>query len=343
MKNGLIIGYGSIGRYHAKIASDRYTRIAIADSNPDARASAESEYPAAVVVSGLDDLAAAGWDWSDTLATVATWGPSHSDIVSSLIEHGVKQILCEKPLSNSVASGAQMLELARHNGVTLAVHHHRRYSGLAQGLADLTGKYGLGEPMAVYVQGGATGLVTNGIHQLDWASEIFGAWPKSVVSTAEALHINPRSPDLGFYGGTATWRYSGGRDLSISYTNLSSVSQSIHVYYRNAIADIDRLAQVRLRGRSHEDIDRFPAVTRTGEATDVLFEGAVPGFREVTDATSIILDELEAGEISTFPPEGALTAVGACIGALASGRDGVRINLPIHPESQLGREEWPIS
>jgi len=341
--HGLIIGFGSIGNYHCTLATGRYPQIAIVDSKSDAVLQAKSDYPEAQVATSLDALHETDWDWSSTVATIATWGPSHSKVITDLIGLGVTKILCEKPFVHSVAEGARILNLAKQNGVTLGVHHHRRYSGLAGALASLSKEHNLGEPVSVFVQGGAAGLVTNGIHHVDWASEVFGGWPISVTSTASSSSINPRSPDLEFYDGTAIWQYADSQELTISYTNMSSVGQSVRVFYRDGVAELDRYDRLTLLGRDPEEITRFPAVTRTGEASEVLFEGAPPGFLDVTEATAKLLDEIESEDVQTFPSEDALTVVGACIGALASGRDGVKVELPLMPNSQLGSEEWQIS
>lgn len=343
MRQAVVIGYGSIGKYHARIAGNRYAQIAIVDISDGVRKQASADLPGATVAATLTDLDGAGWDWAATTAVIATWGPSHSELLEKLAALGVKRILCEKPLAHAVSMGAAMVRIARERGIALGVHHHLRYSGFVAGIAALADDLKIGDPQAVFVQGGAAGLVTNGIHHIDWISELFGAWPELVISTARGEPINPRSRDLRFYGGTAAWRYPGGREAAISFTNRSSVSLSIQIYYRDAVAKVSPNFEVDIRIRDHVSVERFPAVTRTGEATQTAFRGFVPGFRTLEEATEKLLDEIDSGNVSVFPAQSALLTLGACIGALASGTTGRVVQLPIDPDSDLGRTEWPIS
>jgi predicted dehydrogenase len=341
--NGLLVGYGSIGRYHARIATARYESVAIVDQFSGAREQAVADHKDAVVAEDLHSLTASGWDWSDTTAVIATWGPSHFDVFNGLVDVGVRRILCEKPIADSLAKGHEMLDRARRDGVTLGVHHHRRYSGLTNGLNHLAREYDLGEPVKVVVHGGAAGVVTNGIHYIDWASELFDSDPSSVVSTAAGESLNPRSESLNLYGGTAVWTHDGGQETVISFSNQSSIAASTLVYYRDATVDIGLGLEVVIRTRDSEQTARFPAVTRTGAASEEVFAGAVDGVLPVDQATLRILDEIDSGTLSGSLADSALTAMGACVGALEAGKRGQRIDLPIDPESDTGQQTWPMS
>ena len=60
----------------------------------------------------------------------------------------------------------------------------------------------------ISVNGGAAGIVTNGIHYLDLAISIFNSSPKSVFSNLFSSSINPRSSDLDFWEGTAYFNFT---------------------------------------------------------------------------------------------------------------------------------------
>ena len=236
-----------------------------------------------------------------------------------------------------------MIRQAEVLGIALGVHHHHRYSEFIPGLKRLADELGVGEPCAIVIHGGATGLVTNGVHYLDLASELFGRGPESVVSTAFGEPINPRSPDLMFYGGTAVWSFGEGREMTICFSNRSSIFRSTAIYYRDAVMQVARTWDVEVRRRARDELEKFPAVTRTGEPTDVAFQGPVPGLRSGYERTAILLGEIESGTVEVFPPSIALQTLGACIGALEAGRSHHAIALPIDPDSEIGRAEWPIS
>ena len=90
-------------------------------------------------------------------------------------------------------------------------------------------------------------------------------------------------------------------------------------------------------------MERFPAVTQTGVPTDIVFSGPVPGIRSHEKRTTRLLDEIESGTVRAFPMPLALQVLGACIGALAAGSSRQAVVLPIDPDSELGKTEWPIS
>lgn len=147
-----------------------------------------------------------------------------------------------------------------------------------------------------------------------------------------------------FYGGTSAWSFGAGKEATFCFTNRSSVAPSVAVYYRDAVVDMELWSlDVRIRARVREEVEKSPAVTRTGHPVQQIFNGPVPGLRPLEERTVALLDEIEAGDISVPPPLLALQALGASIGALAAGRDRCSVSLPIDPDSDLGRAEWPNS
>lgn len=343
IESAVLIGYGSVGRRHARALAGRYRKLAVLDLQDASLESARSTFPDAVFGRGVSDLDDVSWDWGATLGVIATWGPSHASMLAELSDRGVKHILCEKPLATSVKAAHEMINTAGAMGITLGVNHHIRYSGLVNGLNSLAGRLSLGSPVSMYVHGGANGIVTRGIHQIDLACELFDRGPESVVSSASGDPINPRSPDLMFYGGTAIWDFGDGKEVTFSFSNQSSITRSLNIYYRDAVVIVGMDLSVEVRRRLDEEVKRYPSVTRTGEAADVPFRGPVTGIRSPEERMANMLDEIESRSVEIFPPTLALQALSAVVGALAAGRDRRSVSLPISPDSHLGGEEWPIS
>lgn len=204
-------------------------------------------------------------------------------------------------------------------------------------------KHALGDPVSLVVTGGAACLVTNGIHWLDLAGELFGSAPRSVVGTVQGQPINPRSPDLEIYGGTAIWEFGDGREAAMALSNQSSLALEARVYLRDGVAELDGDLNVRLRRRDPEAVTRFPAITRTGSADEVLFEGVLPGTLGYLDGIRRAIEEVRFGTVPICPGELGASAVSGCVGALVASRELRRVSLPLDPSGAWGRERWPIS
>ncbi|MCD6328644.1 Gfo/Idh/MocA family oxidoreductase [bacterium] len=61
------------------------------------------------------------------IISVASWTSTHKDIVVEAANCGVKVILCEKPISLSLARADVMIQECRNNKVALLVNHERRW------------------------------------------------------------------------------------------------------------------------------------------------------------------------------------------------------------------------
>lgn len=237
----------------------------------------------------------------------------------------------------------EMVQRAKREGVSMAVHHFMRYGGLAQSLARFAKEHELGEPLSIVVQGGAAGIVTTGIHWVDFAVELFGSEPINVVSTAYGEPINPRTPDVQLFGGSVIWTFEGGREAIVTYNNRSSISMTGCVFYRDATVEIDDELNVIARQRDMKAVEQFPSITRTGPVVTDLFRGQLPGMFSLADGMKTALSEIQNGKKMTVPGSAGVTAVSSCVGALLASRSERAVPLPIDPDTTEGRESWPMS
>lgn len=347
---GLVIGYGSIGRRHAQVLSTLTSSIAIVNRRESVRRQAAQDHPRARIAERLAALDGEGFPWESTIAVIATWGPSHASLFGELADRGVRYVLCEKPLAASVGLADAMVRRAESQQIVLAVNHDVRFARLAPALRAFAAARELGAPVAVVVEGGAACLVTNGIHWIDFAAELFGAEPEQVISTVYGEAINPRAPDLGFYGGTAIWRFSDQREAVITLSNRSSVEPTVRVYFRDAVAEIEYVSteaglylNAVIRRRDWAAVARFPAVTRTGPVVDEIFAGRLPEVRTFSEGMQAAVREVLEGDVRTCSGYVGAKAVSFCIGALIAAREGRAVTLPIDPASSWGQAVWPIS
>jgi predicted dehydrogenase len=340
---GLVIGYGSVGRRHALKMAELTSELAIVETHADARERARQAHPAAHIVEDLPALDGSGINWNTTVAVIASWGPSHSELFHALADRGVRRILCEKPMAASVYDADTMARRAEREAIVLGVHHFIRYAGMVPALQKLFAEHQLGEPVSMVAEGGAACLLTNGIHWIDFATALFSNTPQRVCSTAYGEAINPRSPDLMLYGGTAIWDFGDKREAVITLSNRSSVTLSARVYLRDAVAHIGGDLTVRLQRRDPDAVKQFPSITRTGPANDVLFEGLLPNTHEYLDGIRAAIEDVHRGGDLVCPGTVGADAVNACVGALVASQQQCAVALPIMPISSEGQQQWPIS
>jgi predicted dehydrogenase len=344
---GLVVGYGSIGRRHARVLAGMTSRLAIVNRRDTVRLQAIRDHPQAQVVPDLESLDRTDFPWSVALAVIATWGPSHAEYFHRLADRGVRRILCEKPMATSVRDAFTIVARAEREGISLGVNHCLRFANVVPALLQFFEDHSLGEPYSVVASGGASCLVTNGIHWLDFAVEMFGAEPEEVVACTRGDAINPRSPDLLYYGGSAVWRFAGDCELVMAFNNSSSVEPTVRIYLPDAIAEVS-YAQAGGDVFVHSSVWRAntrPPASDPGPfgAGQRLFEGRLPGVRLFMEGIEEALWDVWDRGAARAPARTGAAAVSSVIGALLSGREGTAVRLPIDPGSTWGGERWPVS
>ena len=338
---GLLVGAGSMGKRHAKILAQKYPRVIVVDQNPELAAWVKQElrdgdtfFPN--IESALLEI---GTKCSQVTAIIATLGPDHFITFNRLVDAGVKRILCEKPLTNSIANARQMADRSVRDNIRFTVGLQRRRSGLVPQLLEAAEKHLGGLPVAIVGHGGAQCLMTTGMHWIDLAIDVFGEAPTSVTAIAEPDMINPRGKDLEMWAGVAGWSFSRGRYLSLTYSNLSSVEGTLHMYCPTGRLDVAPSGDWQMYRRDAEQIKNDPRITRVGEAT---FQPRFVVANPTIHPTLIALNELDSDCELSYTSQDALVSLDAAIGALISAQTNKAFSFPI-TDSDLVAKEWAVS
>ncbi len=96
------------------------------------------------------DLDAALADNGVTAVYISSTNEKHFAQAKAAISAG-KHVLCEKPLSTSIAEAAQMIQAAETAGVVLGVNHHLRCAGSHRTIHDLISSGRIGRVLSVRV------------------------------------------------------------------------------------------------------------------------------------------------------------------------------------------------
>ena len=205
-----IIGFGGMGSWHAKrlLKGQEITAVGVWDIKEERRQYAESLGLHAYT--SLEDLLS---DGDIELVLVATPNDVHKPIAIQALQAG-KHVICEKPVTLSVADLEEMIAAAEKAGKFLTVHQNRRWDrgyhllkwAMGEGMlgpihrieSRVHGAHGIpGDWRQDPAQGG--GMVYDwGIHLIDQAVMLFPeAKIKSVYATLN--HVTNLDADDGFF------------------------------------------------------------------------------------------------------------------------------------------------
>jgi len=189
MKTGLI-GAGGRGMRHAKALkeSSKTDFLAVCDLDFD-RAERLAEgfgveaYGSAEEMLDQEDLES---------VVVVTQVKDHADLSIQVLESG-KNVLCEKPIADSIEAGHRMLRAAESSGLKAAIGYQRRFEprfwtlkSIARDLDPiqivLTGQRGIF--LEKYLRpGSAYGIMDAACHQIDLVNWLMGRSPRAVCGS----------------------------------------------------------------------------------------------------------------------------------------------------------------
>ncbi|MDO8493073.1 MAG: Gfo/Idh/MocA family oxidoreductase [bacterium] len=124
------------------------------------------------------------------LVVVATNTDSHAKICNKLIDMGIKNILCEKPVAGTLAEAEMLVAKADKNGCNLFVNYFRAFNPSYIELVDKIKSGFLGKIQTFDVKY-TRGLLNNGTHFIDLLMRMFGE-----VSTVSGFRT-PTAEDFG--------------------------------------------------------------------------------------------------------------------------------------------------
>lgn len=138
------------------------------------------------------------------IVSICTLSGSHLEIARTAAESGVRGILCEKPIAESLSAASEMIRLCAERGVVLMVGHQRRFDPMHQRLAQFVRDGGLGR-----VQQGTcyytAGVANTGTHLFDLLRFYLGdiAWVQGHMSASASPNAADPNIDgwLGFTNG----------------------------------------------------------------------------------------------------------------------------------------------
>lgn len=176
-------------------------------------------------------------DWRELLEretldviSVVTNGPTHAPITIAAAESGVRRILCEKPIANSVADARAAIRACETHGVRLSISHGRRWVTEYQRLRSLIADGLIGTPNHFWVTCGGGLFGGNGTHFMDLARMLCQSDPVSVIAVLDQTGTpNPRGEEFKDPGAIALYHFNNGMRMVIDMCEDIQVPQRIEI------------------------------------------------------------------------------------------------------------------
>lgn len=189
-----VIGTGFWGRNHARVFSElESTRLVAVCDVDEGRAKAIAErYGADYYTRDVDLLARKDVEG----VTICTPTTTHSEIAQKAIRYG-KHLLVEKPMADTTAQAARIVEKAEENGLILQVGFIERFNPGVTKVKEIVDKGGIGDVILAISRRigswperiGDVGVVKDSaIHDLDIMRFLFGEEPQTVYARAGSLN-----------------------------------------------------------------------------------------------------------------------------------------------------------
>jgi myo-inositol 2-dehydrogenase/D-chiro-inositol 1-dehydrogenase len=214
-----LVGFGARGESAAAglAAAPSVDFRAVADLREDRLAAAREAHGVATYTDAETMFDDAGIE----AVMVVTRASAHANVSIAAMEAGL-DVLCEKPLAETVADAREMVAASKRTGQRGAVHFQNRYSPVTWSLHEqargldpiqvlLTYQRGIFRER--YLRPGyAYGILDGAIHELDLAGWFLGRTPTAVSAS---LVYGAYSPNETVDSATIQIQYSGGESATV--------------------------------------------------------------------------------------------------------------------------------
>ncbi len=340
--DALLVGLGSVGKKHLRTMRGMYRSILVVDPDPSVKNLIENDNNE-VLVNNFNYLKNLKFESIPRLAVIANWGPDHFLVFAELVKIGVKQFIIEKPLVDSFSELNKMKKLIESEKLVVKTNLPLIYSDLVREITSVANLHSLGEPLSIYVHGGAKCVATIGIHYIALANKIFQSRPIFVNSYLKSDDINPRSHELSYLEGNSNWVYPKSKYLSVSFSNSSQIEFSCSILYKRAEIILGG-GNITIKTIPRQLFINLDKPTKTLPATEVVLQKSITSKDSENKPFDILYREFNIENLGPLFDEG-FGATEDLLFALLASELNTTLSLPFD-YSAMGRlveKKWNIS
>ena len=242
--NGLIVvGVGAMGWNHARVCSELGVLSAVVDQNKTALKSISDKFG----VPTYTDLREAVLELEPSGLIISTPTKTHYDIGMLAIEMGLN-VLIEKPISDTIERGEELVNMAREKGILLSVGHIERFNPVISTAKQKITQGDWGKIVTISSRRVSNfpgrirdvGVILDlGIHDIDNCIYLMGSKPKKVY--AHAGRIN----DIEFEDhATISIEFENGRQATIEINWITPMKvRCLSLTCEKAFVTLDYMSQ----------------------------------------------------------------------------------------------------
>lgn len=259
-----VIGLGRMGRRHVEVVKSLGMNIvALVDINKDAITETIHQFGLANATGFADPNEMFGHLKMEALV-VATTAPYHHEAVIAAARHGVKRILCEKPIAVSLDQASEMMSTCALYGAQLAVNHQMRFMAQYTRVREIINTPALGGLASIVVSGSNFGLAMNASHYFEVFRYMTGTEAHSVNAWLEPQKLtNPRGAQFEDASGRVLLRNKTGQSMYIDLSANAGWGLCVNYICRNGQISIDELSGEMVVKAREEEYRHLPT-TRYG-------------------------------------------------------------------------------
>ena len=206
-------------------------------------------------------------DWKQMLAAVpldivgvASFAPSHAELVEACARYGVRAIFCEKPIATQLVDAERMIAACQQAGSLLVINYNRRFHPHYRELASRIAAGEIGELTGGWLNWGAGRLGNVGTHFIDAALMLTGRTVQSVSATLDlAGRPDCRGPEFRDPGGWAMLRLDSGVMVHVHAPDDATAPAEVILHGTLGRARVGRVAEIETW---QGDREALPSVSR---------------------------------------------------------------------------------
>ncbi len=185
-----VIGVGMGGKLSLKAlaASPDFELVAFAELHQPTRQAILAEYPG---VQSFADYGELFRQCPVDVVCIATWPPSHRDIVQAALALPLKGLLVEKPLADNHADGAAILAAIRQRQLPVVIPHGLLVAEHSRQVMELVQHGRIGTLKLIEIQCRGWDIINAGIHWLNFVVAL--TWNQPVQSVLAACDTSTRT------------------------------------------------------------------------------------------------------------------------------------------------------